>query len=261
MFFQLKIIGYNSLCIFTKLPVVLAGFLMFFLAFTNNITAQDVHVLVVTGGHEFDRQPFEAMFNSLGIAWDESVQPAANQLIEAGETDQYDVLVFYDMYQTITETQKKAFVNLLKKGKPMLFLHHAIVSYQNWPEFKNVVGGKYYEEQLFKGIPDSGYSSYKHDVNVSIKLLDEKHPVTKSLSEFELYDEVYGNTEVLSNVHLLLETDHRDSKKYIGWENKYGNSSIIYLQPGHAKDTYQDSNYRQLLKQSIMYLNTTNYTN
>ena len=91
-----------------------------------------------------------------------------------------------------------------------------------------------------------------------LKLVEKEHPVLKGMSDFKLFDEVYGNTEVLETVTPLLGTDHPESSKIIGWENKYSSSIIIYLQPGHGKETYQDSNYRLLLEQAIHYLDKTN---
>src|SRR5210317_2080941 len=101
-------------------------------------------ILVITGGHDFEQQEFFEMFDSFeGMNYDWLVQPEANKLLESGETGEYQAFVFYDMYQAITVAQQEAYLAALKKGTGMLFLHHSLVSYQDWPEFQQIIGGKY----------------------------------------------------------------------------------------------------------------------
>jgi len=219
--------------------------------------SRGVKVLLVTGGHDFDRESFFEMFNSMKkIEWVEAVQPEANQMIADGRADAYHVIVFYDMYQDMSMDEQNAFLRLLQEGKPMLFLHHALVSYQNWDKFKFIIGGKYYEKNKFNGVPEKGYSTYLHDTEIAVNILPDKHPVVNGLNDFTLFDEVYGNVEVLPTVHPLIGTSHPQSSKIIGWEHECASSRIIYLQPGHGKETFADANYRKLLRQSILYLST-----
>lgn len=218
---------------------------------------RDIRVLVVTGGHSFDRKPFFEMFDAMRkIEWVEAIQPAANQMMVDGTIENFDVIVFYDMFQEISLEEQEAFLRLLKNGKPMLFLHHALVSYQNWADFKYIIGGKYYDKNKFHGDPENGFSTYLHDTDVPVHLIPDRHPVLKGLDDFTLFDEVYGNTEVLPDVHPLIGTAHPQSSGIIGWEHECASSRIIYLQPGHGKDCFQNENYRKLLRQSILYLST-----
>ena len=122
-----------------------------------NTKGHVIRVLVVTGGHDFEREPFFAMFQAMpGIQWREAIQPAANDLYAEDEAKKYDVIVLYDMVQTITENQKQNLVRLLKEqGKGLVGLHHCIVDYQDWPEFRRILGGRYY----FPSEPKKGWSS------------------------------------------------------------------------------------------------------
>ncbi len=218
-------------------------------------SAQDVQILIVTGGHDFDREAFFEVFDSFnGVKWKEAVQPEANKMFLEDKVDQFDVVVFYDMFQTISDAEQKAFLKMLKKGKPLLFLHHSLASYQNWDEYLKIVGGKYYEKNLIKEKPSIGYSNFLHGTKVHVEPFNSTHPVLNNVLSFELFDEVYGNTEVLKSVTPLLKTNHPNSTEVIGWEHKYKSSKIIYLQPGHGKETYADENYRRLIYQSIKYL-------
>lgn len=217
--------------------------------------SQKIQVLVVTGGHDFDREAFAELFDSMEqIAWEELAQPKANKVMLENGLEKYDVLVFYDMFQEISKDEQIAFLQLLEKGKPMLFLHHALVSYQAWGEFQNILGGRYYDSKRYTKTPANGFSTYLHDTDISVQLLATAHPITAGLTDFSLFDEVYGNTWVSPEVTPLLGTNHPESTKIIGWEHTYRSSRIIYMQPGHGKSSYENPNYRKLLLNALLYL-------
>lgn len=227
---------------------------LLFLCFMLN--GQPVKIMLVTGGHNFDEAPFFRLFNSLeNIEYNHFEQPLANNAILNGRAKNYDVLVFYDMWQEISEKEKQAYIDLTNQGKPFLFLHHSLVSYQNWPEFEKIIGGKYIERS--PDIPDEKQSTFKHDVWVDIETVDSEHPVTAGFNDFKLFDEVYGNFRVSNSVKPLLKTNHPESTGIIGWENKYNSSVIIYLQPGHDSNAFKSPLYRKLLFQAINYLSKT----
>ncbi|WP_316810056.1 ThuA domain-containing protein [Pedobacter heparinus] len=213
---------------------------------------QKIQILVITGGHGFKQEPFYHLFDSLGrgISYDKLEQPAANELIASPAVDKYDALVFYDMYNSITPAQKQAYVQLLKKGKAMIFLHHSLVSYQDWDEFQRIIGGKYYEKAtLVKG--DTIKSSYQHDVIIPVKIADPKHPVTRGLKDFKIYDEVYGNFGIQPNIRPLLSTTHPGSSHCIAWINSYEQTDVLFIQLGHGPEAFGNPNYRKLLRQGI----------
>jgi uncharacterized protein len=226
-----------------------------FLIIMLNTNGKRPLILVITGGHGYDSTAFFSMFNALdGIRYDHLVQPKANQAIANGKVKKYDVLVFYDMWQSVSESEKQGYYRLLESGKSMLFLHHALVSYQEWPEFEKIRGGKYLEKAPNEVKPASELSTYRHDVWVEVKIVNPEHPVTSSFRDFSLFDEVYGNYRIEKGVIPLLATNHPESTSLIGWENRYANSAIIYLQPGHDSHSFNNENYRKLLTQAIVYL-------
>src|SRR5690606_3043744 len=147
------------------------------------------------------------------------------------------------------------YLKLTVEGKPFLFLHHSLVSYQHWPEFEKLTGGRYTENQE---VDKSLQSTYEHDVWVNVEIIDKMHPVTRGIENFRIYDEVYGNYRILPQVKPLIKTNHPKSTSVIGWENQFNKSSIIYLQPGHDKNSYESVHYRKLVEQAIKYLERRN---
>lgn len=216
------------------------------------ICAQPIKIMLVTGGHDFDEIEFFEMFDAMeGVDYEHFEQPKANAKLEKDLAEDFDVLVFYDMWKTISNNEKAAYLKMTEQGKPFLFLHHSIASYQNWSEFEKILGGKYFENG--ENVPPELLSSYDHDVWVYSKV-ETYTPVTKGFRDLRFFDEVYGNVRISDDVIPLLKTRHPKSMEVIAWENKYNASKIIYIQSGHDKRTFVEADYRKLLLQSIEYL-------
>jgi hypothetical protein len=223
--------------------ILLPGFL---------ISAQPIKVMLVTGGHAFDTVQFFELFDDIeSIEYKHFQQPKANAELVRNLAKDFDVLVFYDMWKTISEVEKAAYIKITQQGKPFLFLHHSIASYQNWPQFEKLLGGKYFEKG--RNVPTELLSTYEHDVWVYSKVV-KYTPVTKGFSELRFFDEIYGNVRISDDVIPLLKTRHPKSMEIIAWENKFNASKIIYLQPGHDKRTYVEEDYKKLVSQAINYL-------
>src|SRR4030042_3297568 len=143
-------------------PSLISLIILAFILNLNSGCSDDLDVLLVTGGHSFDTSEFFNLFMSYEkMSIDTISQPRANMLLEEMNNSEYDVIVFYDMWQDITEHQKEAFLKLLENGTGMVFLHHSLVSYQNWDEFKNIIGGKYWQEEYgVDSLIFSGYEQY-----------------------------------------------------------------------------------------------------
>ena len=242
-----------------KNPTFLSAIITLFILFTGYTQVsfaqqKKIRVLIVSGGHGFKHQPFYDVFDSIPtITYDTLVQPQANALIASPEVNRYDVLVFYDMVDSITTEQQESYIRLLKKGAAMLFLHHSLVSYQNWPEFIKILGGQYHTHTVVVN-GDTLNTSYEHDVNIPVKVENKKHPVTRGIRDFDIVDEVYGGVEILPQVKPLLSTTHPKSMRYLAWINHYGNSDVIYIQLGHGPSGYSNPNYRKLVRQAIEWL-------
>ena len=220
--------------------------------FSSVIFAQPIKVMLVTGGHDYDTLQFFQLFDRMPqIQYEHIAQPDANKAIANGLADEFDVLVFYDMWNKITREQKAAYIRLTKQGKPFLFLHHSLASYQNWAAFEDIVGGRYVEQN--KNIPEDEWSDYEHDMWVYCTI-ENYTPVTAGFSELRFFDEVYGNLRISDNVKPLLRTRNPKSADYVAWENRFNASTIVYIQAGHDKRTFETEEYRKLLLQAIMYL-------
>ncbi len=215
--------------------------------------ADPIRILVVTGGHDYKVEDFNAMLSGLGtgITYQVVKFPEAYDMFLPGNRNNYDVLVFYHMWQKITDEQAKSFSDCIKQGKPVVVLHHSICAYDDWPEYFKIIGGKYFHKPTIVNGRQYPVSSYIHDLHFKVKITDAKHPVTKGLSDFEIFDETYKDYYVEAGVTPLLTTDEPTSTPVIGWTKKYGKARIVTLQSGHDVPTFENPNFRKLLRQAI----------
>ena len=248
-----------------------------------------ISVLLITKGHPFDKGPFFEMFDSLGVDYTHVEQPAARVFFNPDMAKDYDVLVMYDMpginfvpggpqFESPDEGYRSGMMALLKSGKGMVFLHHAIAGWPAWDEYAEIVGGRFlYLPANLRNEPcqDSGY---RHEVAHTIEVVLE-HPMTEGLpSRFVMTDELYLGEVFTDNIIPVLRSqhqfvqenfysaakvvregkmfnnenwEHREGCNIVGWIKNYSNSPIAYLQGGDDGAAYADDNYRLLLSNAI----------
>jgi type 1 glutamine amidotransferase len=155
------------------------------------------------------------------------------------------------MWQTITPEQAEAFADCIKKGKPLVALHHSICAFDEWPEYFKIIGGKYFHKPTVVDGKEYAACSYQHDLHFIVNIADKKHPVTKGLKDFEVFDETYKGYYVEPGVKQLLTTTESSSENVIGWAKKYGKGTVVTIQSGHDVPTFESPDFRKLLSQAI----------
>ena len=249
------------------------------------------NLLVVTGGHAFQRDPFYEIFESnTQIEWSAVEHPAAQLLFTPEIARHFDCYVLYDMpgIQFVRDGDRKPIFHappdfyqqgllaMLEQGVPLVVLHHAIAAWPAWPLGEDILGGRFHYQPYSDGDalrPDSGYR-----LNVTHRITPVSgHPIVEGLAPFDLTDELYlfhvhaGDVEPLLvsdfrfqqdqffSARRALEGhmndrqgwDHPSGTALIGWVKHYGNSPIVYLQCGDGPLTYGDPQFRRLLYNAI----------
>jgi uncharacterized protein len=234
-------------------------FCIFFLFVTSvsmlsgSFPPEPIRILVITGGHDYNAEAFNNMLASLGpdITYQVAEFPAAYDMFLPINRRRYDVLVFYHMWDKISDEQARMFVECIKEGKPVVVLHHSLCAFESWPEYRNIIGGKYFLNPTTVDGKEYPAGSYIHDIHFKVKVVNPRHPVTEGVGDFEIFDETYKGYYVADNVTPLLTTDEPTSDPVIGWTKKYGKARIVVFQSGHDTPTLENPNYRKLLKQAI----------
>ncbi|MHC4557681.1 MAG: family 16 glycoside hydrolase [Planctomycetota bacterium] len=193
---------------------------------------EKIKVVVVTGGHGFEHDPFFSLFEGYDdIEYVEALQKDDSEIFEDVSSWDYDVMVLYNMTQKISPQRRENFISLLNSGVGLLAMHHTMGSFQDWPEYKKIMGGKYYLKPAEEdGVKQPG-STYKHDIDISVHIADSSHPITRDMVDFDIHDEAYKSCGHEKDNRVLLTTDHPEL--------------------GHDHQAYANPNYRRLVARAI----------
>jgi hypothetical protein len=214
-------------------------------------------VLLVVGGHDYQTNDFHQLFEqNPDVTFKVVEHPNAHRWLQRDKAAAYDVIVLYDMWQPITDEAKSDFIARLNDGKGLVALHHALASYQAWNEYPNIIGGRYHlKPRLVNNVEIPG-STYQHDVQFKVTILNLAHPITRGLEDFTIHDETYDAFEVLPQSKPLLGTPAPTSGPVIAWTHHYKRAKVAYIQLGHDRLAYQNPNFARLLAQAIRWAAT-----
>ena len=221
---------------------------------TSPSAGKTLKVAVLTGGHGFERKPFLEMFKSFkDIKYTDIQLKDHSEIFEDISNWDYDVIAMYSMTQNISQKRKDNFKKLLDRGIGLVCLHHNMGSVQSWPEFKKISGGKYYLKPTEENGVQRRGSTYKHDIDMEIKIADKSHPITRGMTDFKIHDEGYKYCGFAKDNHVLLTVDHPESDKTVGWVRKYAKANVCGIQLGHDGKAYANPNYRKLVLRAIQW--------
>lgn len=252
----------------------------------------EVKLLISVKGHPYDRNAFAALFDNIGsVSYTFVEQPACQVFFAPKLAKNYNVHVLYDMPgidfttqppQLITppESFKADFNELLELGHGFLFLHHSLASWPTWPEYAEIVGGRFLylpSELRGRSCMDSGY---RHDVSYTATT-HSWGELTEGLPErFLMSDELYlcevfeqDVIPLLSSSYPAAHTNfysaaqagvgrmysnsdwpHPDGSNYLAWLKSYKNSPIVYLQMGDGPSAYENPHFQKILANAINWL-------
>ena len=249
-------------------------------------------LLVLSGGHPYKAAPFADLLASFeGWTVTHLIHPEAEIAVAEGAADAADAILFYDMPgyrfaggEAVTRPPsqdfRRAIADYFARGGGAVAMHHAIAGWAEWPEWADMIGGRFlYAPGTANGEAhlDSGY---RHDVRYDAVVLDPGHPVTAGLPpRFALCDELYlapvwgAATPLLRADHGFVRDnfysaaqavagkmfsndgwDHRPESDVIAWEKPVGAGCLVYLQPGDGPAAYADSNLRRLLANALTHV-------
>jgi type 1 glutamine amidotransferase len=248
-------------------------------------------LLVLSGGHPYDEPAFAALLDSLdGWHVTHLLHPEAEQLVGEGRAAEADGLLFYDMpgytfadgrveTRAPSEAFRRAIMARFAAGKGAVAMHHALAGWAEWPEWAELVGGRFlYQPGKVRGQdkPDSGY---RHDVDYTAEVVCP-HPVTAGVpATFPVTDELYLAEIFGEDITPLIRAQHHFTRDNFysaaaavagrmfdnaGWDHAPGNTAVawvkpagaadlVYLQFGDGPGTYANPAVRQILANALRF--------
>ena len=253
-------------------------------------------LLVLSGGHPYEAGPFAELLGSLA-GWDVThlLHPEAERLIGEGRAGEADAVLFYDMpgytfgdgqvaARLPSEAYRRAIVARFEAGRGAVAMHHALAGWAAWPEWAELLGGRFlYQPDEVRGVPQPD-SGYRHEVDYVAEVVAD-HPVTRGVpGTFAVRDELYLAQVFEADVQPLIRARHDFVRADFysaaaavagrmfdnsGWEHPRGsdcvawvkharNAPLVYLQFGDGPETYRNPAVRTILANALAFVALTN---
>lgn len=140
---------------------------------------------------------------------------------------------------------RAAITGFVARGGPMLALHAATICFDDWPEWRDLLGGRWVW----------GTSNHPPYGSIDVTVHPDRHPIVAGLpTGFTLDDEAYGFLDLAEDVTGLVESDHGGSTHPLVWARRYGDGRVVHDALGHAPGSYRVPEHRQLVEQSVRWL-------
>lgn len=223
----------------------------------DNSTTNKIRILLVVGGHSYDRDNLHAMLRECpNSSFEEITIPEKQNMLKPGLSKDYDVLILHDQSFFELSDEQKRNLELLwgDEGMPTIMLHHSFISHPEFPLFRDVFGAQFLLNDTEIGGRTYVKSSYLRPTDVNIYIVSRKHPITEGVSDFRLKDEVFKNVYYNPHIDVLARTDHPESDAPVLWTWLYKKSPVVGVIQGDAGGAFNDPNYRKLIYQSIRWV-------
>jgi len=138
----------------------------------------------------------------------------------------------------LSEAARKGFLDFLAQGKGLFALHCATICFDDWPEYRKILGA-WWEWDY------SGHGPYQEH---QMHICDNTHPITEGIEDFTLIDELYTNPKTFDSIQPLMTADWEGKTHPMLWVREYGNAPVCYLAPGHGVETFENPTYQKLLQ-------------
>ena len=202
------------------------------------------------GPNQHDHPRFLAewtkLLNERGMKADGSMEfPTAAQL------DATDVVIIYaaDGMKIVGEDRAR-FEKYLQRGGGLVVLHDGVVAGDQNDWAKKVQGGSWRW--------DGEKKTQWHEGEVGIYFVDQEHPITKGVSNFDWKDEVYNVLDMSPDVHVLAQSfvDVFNIWPQLWtyektWDGGTAPYRCFVSIPGHEFDVFNSPTYRAILMRGI----------
>jgi type 1 glutamine amidotransferase len=181
--------------------------------------------------------------------------------VEAGALQDFDMLTLNCLRWTCSQPQVRAewreewafelseearegFLAFLARGKGILALHAATICFDDWPEYRRILGAWWAWGE--SGHPP--FQAYK------MHICSETHPLTEGIQDFVVEDELYTTPRITDSISPLIEGEWEGKRHPILWVREYGKARICYNALGHGHEAFEHPVNRVLLQRGASWV-------
>ncbi len=209
-------------------------------------------ILLLVGGayHDYDQLPptmtaaLRTKLSENSVSSEFTITKDLAQLRKEN-LSKYDALMLNVCEQTpVDSEERQGLLDAVRSGMPLVALHCTFWSFQDWPEFKQVLGAF---------VPGHG-----HFGTFCLKTVRPDSPILKGVpSTFDLTDEPYIVNDRDPSVEVLVETcksvENRPGTEPEMWTKTYGRGRIFAMTFGHDARAQNNPAYQTLLSNGLLW--------
>jgi len=215
--------------------------------------------LILSGGvaHEYEKTS-PALADILVEVGIESEIHEKFDVVESGGLADFDMLTLNCVRWTcdqspswrdewhfeLSEAARKGFLDFFDKGRGMLALHCATICFDDWPEYRKILGA-WWEWNV------SGHAPFQEQ---PMRVRTDAHPIVKGISDFSILDELYTSPRITDTVDPLIEADWEGKAHPMLWVREYGKARICYNALGHGVEAFANPTLRTLLERGALWV-------
>jgi type 1 glutamine amidotransferase len=225
----------------------------------QSAAAEKAKVLVVTGfdvgSHQWQESTklIHSILEKTG-RFDVTISEDKEVFASPSLADYKAIVLSYGFWKEADPSKKAqaGLLNYVKGGGSVVALHFACSSFQDWDEYRVLLGRVWK-----KGV--GGHGPYGE---FTVKIKDNKHPITKGMEDFKTEDELYAKLTGDAEIEVLVTAYSDWSKKVepIVFVKRYGSGRVVQNVLGHGIDSKQNESYQKLLCRSVEWAATGTVT-
>ncbi|MCH7988093.1 MAG: ThuA domain-containing protein [Planctomycetes bacterium] len=242
-------------------PFCLSLLVLFAISMTGTAGASEkkINVLIVTG------------FDVGSHKWEESTKLIQTILEKTGRFDvslsedkevfaspslgDYNVVVLNFGFWKESDPSEKAkagLLNYVKQGGNTVALHFACSAFQDWKEYRSLLGRVWVKET-------GGHGPYGP---FTVKMKNTEHPITKGLKDFKTEDELYAKLSGDAEIEVLATaySDWSGKVEPIVFVKRYGKGRVVQNVLGHGIPSKKNPSYQGLLSRCVEWAATGKVT-
>jgi len=146
---------------------------------------------------------------------------------------------------SLSPAARSALTGFVHRGKGLLALHAATICFDDWPQWMDLVGGRWVW----------GTSSHPPYGTFDVTVHPDRHAiVAEAPTSFRINDEAYGFLELADDVVPLATATHGGATHPLIWARTVGQGRVVHDALGHAAEGYQNPAHRAIVASAIRWL-------
>ncbi len=248
--------------------ILATGFIVYLLtavALRANVISgnKPAKVLIISGSNNHEWQettPYlEALYLESGLFLVEITEEP--DTLNPTDLSKFDVIVsnwnsWPENKLRWPELLEQSLLQYIRQGGGFVTFHSSTSAFYEWPEFKKISTGAW--------IIDSTWHGKNSTTHITIE--NRSHPVTRGMSDFYLFDELWIDTEMNPNFEILGSASNKEifdkgqANQPAIMVSRYGKGNIFHTVLGHDVKAMRNTGYQVLMLRGTEWAATGNVT-